>query len=1151
MLGIASTLALLCLAQEPGSPPIDLIPDTLSEQWSGDPAIWSIEDGDLVGRSTEPQTRSHYLYWKGEASDFELRFEYRIIGGNSGVQYRSERLENGTPYGYQADIEDGPNHTGILYESSGRGIAATRGSRVKFHEDGKREAGASLGSAAELQRLVRGGDWNSYRVVAIGNRLVHEINGVRMIDVVDDNPKFARASGTFAVQLHAGPAMEVRYRKMQLISREGAQAEEHVGDWLPAQDSGTQPEWIWSAKESPEGERRWFLQAFELTEAAEVVGGLFSADNHYRLYIDGRPHGSGDNWARPQLVPGGMRLEAGWHGIAVEAWNDGGPAGVIGRVDLVFEDGNRRSIVTNEDCLVWAEQPEAWPTPDLNTAEASASGVISWGTSSAHSGPWNDVLAPKEAPPAEGIQLAPGFVVERLYSAQHGEGSWVSMTFGPGGQLFLSPQSGPLMSFDVSGLLSGPAQRASADAPPGVHVAKLQPPRKLPFPVHSAQGLEWAYDSLYVNVTAPADRDGGLHRLQDTDGDGRLDQHTFLTRMGPPTEHGVHGIRLGPDGALYVINGNYVKPPTDLEGNSVLVDDPITRAEEDVLLERYWDPRGHAHGIMAPAGVLYRTNADGSEWQRLAVGMRNCYDFAISASGEFFTYDADMEWDLGMPWYRSPRVLHLIPGGEYGWRSGSAKWPAEYPDSLPPLLETDLSSPVGVELGEGSRFPAKYQQALFLGDWAWGRITIAQLSPDGASYSGTYEDFLQGRGVAVTDLEFGPDGNLWFIIGGRGTQSGLYRVRPLDPNPTPSRLADPPLLAQRHALEGVAGTGREIESALTSEDPTLRYLARLAVERAGADQALALAMRSAEQEDGEVHAALSAVFSAIRVDPEAPPERAVRMIQNLMPLEGEIQESHWLALRAAMLLTEHGHDLSKFAQRRSTVFPTGNETYDRELARLIVACDAMDPQKLFPYLSWGQGQESRIHYALLLAECADQMNLAQAMAFFMWEHQAKKLQGGLSVGGFISAIAKRASENMQAEVLAAAKEGMAAMAIEEEPAVAPVGRDLVREWSLSDLSAALEGKTGDAKQGAAVYAQALCIQCHRVAGRGGALGPDLTAASRRFSQRDLLEAIIDPMKNRSDQYGNLVMPPGLLNTFTAEEVADLMAYLEAARSFDD
>lgn len=1142
MLPAALASLLLWMAPLPQEAEVqNMIPENVADAWHGNLDRWTIENGELIGRTTEPLARTEYLFWNGQASDFELRFEYRIRGGNSGMQYRSVELPGGDVAGYQADIEDGPNYTGILYETGGRGIAAKRGEALRWDEEGKREVGASLGAAADLQSTLNGGGWNAYRIVAIGGRLVHEINGVRMVDVVDHHPKHARSEGVFCVQLHSGPPMEIRFRNMTLVDRTGTSADDLLGAWKPASQAGENPEWIWTAANSVNEERRWFLYPFELKQSAEVVGGLFAGDNHHRVYLDGRPHGGGDDWSRAQPVPTGMKLEPGWHALAVEAWNDGGIAGLVGRIDLQLADGNRRSLRTSGAWKVFGEAPEGWPTPDLDALPESMS-IYSFGPTGGHSGPWGNVMAPKVAPAPESIRVAPGFLVERLYSAQHGEGSWVSMTFGPEGQLFLSPQSGPLMKFDVSRLLGAQLRPAGPGAAPGAHVADLEPPTRISFPVRNAQGLEWAYDSLYVNVVAPADQDGGFHRISDSDGDGRLDHHEHLVRFGPPTEHGVHGIRLGPDGALYVINGNYVRPPTDLDGNSVLVDDPVTRTEEDVLLERHWDPRGHAHGIMAPAGVLYRTDAEGKQWERISIGTRNCYDIAISASGEIFTYDADMEWDLGMPWYRSPRVLHLIPGGEYGWRSGSAKWPEQYPDSLPPVLETDLSSPVGVELGEGSAFPERYQQALFLGDWAWGRITVAMLEPNGASYSGRYEDFLQGRGVTVTDLEFGPDGNLWFIIGGRGTQSGLYRVRSIEPNANPSRLADPPLLAERHALESMSGAGDEVVAALTHEDRTMRYLARLAIERAGAEEALMLTrMRSTD-----ARAPLAAGLAALRAGAEIASDAELARLLQVDPPVLEAREEHWLALRSAMYLAQQGSDLSAFAAKMAAGFPTGDAIFDQELARCLTAVDAIDPGALFPFLGWQFSQEIRIHYGLLLAELAGHFDVSQAVAFLMWEKQMAQTQGGASAGGFIRAIGERARGKMSEDVRASAEEAMSALTVEPAPPLAPVGREHVQDWTLQQLSAALNGQTGDAERGSEVFAQALCIQCHRVAGNGGALGPDLTASTLRFSQSDLLEAILDPAKDRTDQYGNLMMPEGLLDTFTASEVADLMAYLEAA-----
>jgi len=117
---------LLCLNPQQEPEVQNLIPEQLADAWHGNLDRWTIEDGQLIGRTTEPLARTEYLFWKGTASDFELRFEYRIQGGNSGMQYRSVELPGGEVAGYQADIEDGPNYTGILYETGGRGIAARR-----------------------------------------------------------------------------------------------------------------------------------------------------------------------------------------------------------------------------------------------------------------------------------------------------------------------------------------------------------------------------------------------------------------------------------------------------------------------------------------------------------------------------------------------------------------------------------------------------------------------------------------------------------------------------------------------------------------------------------------------------------------------------------------------------------------------------------------------------------------------------------------------------------------------------------------------------------------------------------------------------------------------------------------------------------------
>ena len=163
--------------------------------------------------------------------------------------------------------------------------------------------------------------------------------------------------------------------------------------------------------------------------------------------------------------------------------------------------------------------------------------------------------------------------------------------------------------------------------------------------------------------------------------------------------------------------------------------------------------------------------------ERFAGGFRNAYDFAFTSHGELFTYDADMEWDIGAPWYRPTRVNHVPSGAEFGWRSGWAKWPEYYVDSLPAILDLGGGSPTGVEVYEHVVFPAKYQGALFVGDWARGQISAVFPTPHGASYTAESETFVVGTPLNVADLAVGPDGALYFCTGGRGTEGGLYRVR--------------------------------------------------------------------------------------------------------------------------------------------------------------------------------------------------------------------------------------------------------------------------------------------------------------------------------------------------------------------------------------
>ena len=104
-----------------------------------------------------------------------------------------------------------------------------------------------------------------------------------------------------------------------------------------------------------------------------------------------------------------------------------------------------------------------------------------------------------------------------------------------------------------------------------------------------------------------------------------------------------------------------------------------------------------------------------------------------------------MEWDMNTPWYRPTRVNVVPSGAEFGWRNGGGKWPAYYPDSLPAVVNIGPGSPTGVAFGYGAKFPAKYQNALYVADWSYGKLYAVHLEPKGSSWKAEFEEFMSAQ----------------------------------------------------------------------------------------------------------------------------------------------------------------------------------------------------------------------------------------------------------------------------------------------------------------------------------------------------------------------------------------------------------------------
>ncbi len=547
---------------------------------------------------------------------------------------------------------------------------------------------------------------------------------------------------------------------------------------LPSSSARAQePQWIWTSahtkNEVPEGEC-YFRKSFNL-KSPELGEVQITADNRFELLVNDQRVGESEDWRQLQVYDISKHLRKGRNCIAVKVTNtDAGSAGLVARVLIKQESDTFASYSTNRSWKASVRRYQGWSNPDFPDSEWV--NCTSYGLLNATL-PWGDEIV--FAGEGSRFKIPAEFTVERLMRDEE-VGSLIAMAFDAQGNLLASREGGPLM------LLSDADDNGTHDTV-AIYSDRIK----------NVQGIL----ALGTRVFAIGDGPEGvaLYRLIDANRDGVAEEIKSLVPIrGSRGEHGAHAVRLGPDGMLYVIIGDHARVGTEPGPRS-----PYRNwYEGDLVQPRQEDPQGHAVGIPAPGGTIFRTDTEGSFVELVAGGLRNSYDFAFNEAGEIFTYDADMEWDMGAPWYRPTRVNHVTPGAELGWRSGWAKWPAYYLDSLPAAVNLGAGSPTGVEFYNHVAFPKRYHGAMFGCDWATGRIHCVRFERDGATYRAKSEVFAEGRPLNATDIAVGPDGALYFCTGGRGTDGGVYRIRMTQrptiaetPTPIDEALAQPQLEA--------------------------------------------------------------------------------------------------------------------------------------------------------------------------------------------------------------------------------------------------------------------------------------------------------------------------------------------------------------------
>ncbi len=876
------------------------------------------------------------------------------------------------------------------------------------------------------------------------------------------------------------------------------------------------PRWIWT---NPDDQTASLERTVSITAGTRCTV-RFACDNHGELFVNGERVAQNDDWAAASTVDVTKHLREGANALRIDARNDGGVAAVIAELEFKLPDGSRRIEVTDEQ----------W-TAGLAPARVVATlGDAPWGTIAG--------FGPLDID--RGIRVPDGFVCELVCAIPRDRGSIVALAAAKDGTLVASGQTSGLLRIDPC---------ASGGDPETTRITPIDVPGVPQF--GGAQGLVFRGDDLYAVVNAPVAQGLGLYRLRDHNHDGTFDRVELLRKFpGDPSEHGPHGIVNGPDGDMYVVCGNHVQIPAPERSRLA------RHWDEDQLTPRMWDPNGHAVGILAPGGWICRTDPDGKSWELVAAGMRNAYDIAFSPEGELFTFDADMEWDMGAPWYRPTRVLHCVSGAEFGWRSGSGKWPAWYADSLPATVDIGPSSPTGILFGTDLAFPEPWRSALFLCDWTFGTIHAVTLAPDGASFQGTREIFLSGKPLPVTDVVASPrDGAMYFAIGGRGAASSIYRVRWTGaPAPKPAALvAGADARTLRHSLEAFHrddAPATAIDEAwphLASKDRFIRYAARTVLEhqpverwadRGLADErtlafletSIALARCGAKDWQPKLLIALTSV----QWDPLSVDERRTLLRATALSVirHGKPADSDRLALVAQL---ESRFPCDDFAANRDLcdlLVVLGSRKVVARAVPLLERADAnaeqFDESLLRRSDSYGSvilrmssqsPQREQVHMAVSLRSATEGWTDDLRQRYFGWFRRMQRTSGGNSFAGFL--------EHARKDALAIVPEAQRArfdrLSREDEQLAAdlPRAEGPGRHWTVDEVVALASPAPAsrDFKRGELMFKAANCATCHRfVANSPTGGGPDLTGVGNRFGARELAEAIVEPSRVISDQY---------------------------------
>ena len=945
-----------------------------------------------------------------------------------------------------------------------------------------------------------------------------------------------------------------------------------------------QSKWIWG-KDARQPETSIELsQPFELSGHAvsarlQAVADFSSLD----IRINGKSVGQAPAHGPWLSMEVAGHLLKGKNLVSITARSTGEAPAVALRLDWTDAKGGRGSVFSNEK----------WKSGKGTIESFGSLSVESW---------WNlpplsvdsldDYTQWKRASTAEAgtdpstFSTLPGFEVELLRSAGKEENSWVSMAFDPTGRITIGREDKGLLRFSFS-----------RDRKKIVRTESIEDT------LEECRGLLYAYGALYAN----ANNSRALYRLRDLDGDGQFEEKEILYQSEGGVGHGRNDLTLGPDGMIYAIHGDSVHIPEDLSNRtSPLRRKRLPyRPNEGHVLRMDKDGKRieiFCGGLRNPYGIAF--NRDGEAFTYDADAENDMgTPWYRPTRVKHLTSGADFGWRAVTgswpPYYpdhpdNTQPTAHIGKGSptsvKFGYGSG---FPPAYRNALF-VLDWTFGRILAVHLIERGSGYAGVPEVFLQGRPL--NVTDLAFGPDGAMYfitggRRTKSALYRVRYVGTN----GPRNKASSQQKLRGELSAKARDvrRHIEAHHVnPNQATDDALLG-----DGLAGKLVSLWAHLGSSDPRIRQAARIALEH----QPLKRWRTVALAENGNPRTLLTGWTALIHAEPgQASTIRSKLAKLDLRSFDDDLilQAAHLYAL---CLKAGVGSSEEAMLAQLGPLYPNQSDKLNWSLAPLLLT---LDPQRAvgqtIELLKSTEDPVQAVHYLYQLRHAKVGWTQASRETYF---RKLGEASGYIGDSRGLPTSLKRISKDALAtlpesvrpkyEVLASGKSKM-------PPLPDLSGRKFVKNWKPDDFAGDLGFKPGPKAfdSGRQAFEVALCNRCHRFQGSGYAVGPDLTGVAGRLGRTDLLRAILLPSESIAQNYrtdvlelvdgrnltGQIIptldyraphlllaenplqpdqaikirkvevlnkrrselsiMPPGLLNNLSKQEILDLLAYLE-------